>query len=450
MDVNDFYKYIESPELLNASTVAELQEVVEVYPYFQTAHFLYLKSLYNQNNFKFNDQLKFSSVHVNNRKKLLFFLKNNLVLEHKKQVIVDDVKTSISIDSKKVEKQAVISKESKKEFSKKLEKESIEKSDSKQEKHYVKQEKAASSIESSRKLPSIQETPLSEERVDKTGDLLAKKKDLSKKESLERKSLKSELKNKPVSIETKIKKENELEQKKSKVFTVQEKNLTPQEIVQRRVDELSKTSKSKVIVSKDQENKSVKLEKEIKSVTQPQPVEDLVKNDEDILADISDLIQIAPPSEYFLEEHKPEKTKSVEKKVSSKSKDIETHSFSYWLNYLQKSNEQTQSEKIIKKKESKAKNNTKKSLIDNFLSDKTSKKIKPKKIEAKVEDLASQNAPKESEEGFMTETLAQIYIKQAYYDKAIESYKKLSLKYPKKNTYFASQIEKIKKLQLNS
>ena len=76
MNVSDFYKYIEHPEQLNASTVAELQEVLEAYPYFQTAHFLYLKSLYNQNNFKFNDQLKFSSVHLNNRKKLLIFLKN--------------------------------------------------------------------------------------------------------------------------------------------------------------------------------------------------------------------------------------------------------------------------------------------------------------------------------------------------------------------------------------
>jgi len=76
MNVNDFYKYIKEPKLLNASNLAELQEVLTVYPYFQSAHFLYLKSLYNQQNFKFNDQLKASSVHIPNRKRLLFFIKD--------------------------------------------------------------------------------------------------------------------------------------------------------------------------------------------------------------------------------------------------------------------------------------------------------------------------------------------------------------------------------------
>ncbi|HPR31789.1 MAG TPA: hypothetical protein PLK12_06830 [Prolixibacteraceae bacterium] len=51
------------------------------------------------------------------------------------------------------------------------------------------------------------------------------------------------------------------------------------------------------------------------------------------------------------------------------------------------------------------------------------------------------------DDSLITETLAGIYMKQGMYDEAIRSYKKLSLKFPEKNTYFASQIEKIKKLQ---
>lgn len=47
---------------------------------------------------------------------------------------------------------------------------------------------------------------------------------------------------------------------------------------------------------------------------------------------------------------------------------------------------------------------------------------------------------------FVTETLARIYAKQGFYKDAIHAYEKLSLKFPEKNIYFASQIEEIKKL----
>jgi tetratricopeptide (TPR) repeat protein len=49
------------------------------------------------------------------------------------------------------------------------------------------------------------------------------------------------------------------------------------------------------------------------------------------------------------------------------------------------------------------------------------------------------------EDDLASESLAEIYVKQGKYDKAIDMYRKLSLRNPQKNTYFARQIETILK-----
>jgi len=83
-----------------------------------------------------------------------------------------------------------------------------------------------------------------------------------------------------------------------------------------------------------------------------------------------------------------------------------------------------------------------KDLIERFL------ELDPGPIRADKEtrligDISTEST-KESEE-FITDTLAKIYVKQGLYSKAIFAYEKLSLKYPEKSIYFASQIEEIKK-----
>lgn len=53
-------------------------------------------------------------------------------------------------------------------------------------------------------------------------------------------------------------------------------------------------------------------------------------------------------------------------------------------------------------------------------------------------------------ESLMTETLARVYLEQKKYDKAIQAFKILSLKYPEKSSFFADRIKAIKFLQKNN
>ena len=84
-------------------------------------------------------------------------------------------------------------------------------------------------------------------------------------------------------------------------------------------------------------------------------------------------------------------------------------------------------------------------LIDRFIA--TNPRISPIKAALEEQKLTDISEPfTENTEGLVSETLAKIYIKQKYYFRALDIYEKLSLNYPEKNSYFASQIQMIKDL----
>jgi hypothetical protein len=80
-------------------------------------------------------------------------------------------------------------------------------------------------------------------------------------------------------------------------------------------------------------------------------------------------------------------------------------------------------------------------LIDKFLEEKPGIKADP---DPEYDKTDRSEAFTMAGDSLMTETLAKIYLQQGLLKKAIYAYEKLSLKYPEKSTYFATQINRIR------
>lgn len=74
MTYENYISYIEHPESIQEEQVAELKELVEKYPYFGVAHWLYLKALKNSNNIFFASELSKTSLFCQDKKNLYFYI----------------------------------------------------------------------------------------------------------------------------------------------------------------------------------------------------------------------------------------------------------------------------------------------------------------------------------------------------------------------------------------
>ncbi len=86
--------------------------------------------------------------------------------------------------------------------------------------------------------------------------------------------------------------------------------------------------------------------------------------------------------------------------------------------------------------------------IDDFLT-KNEGRFDLEDLPAEETPHAPQESPNDTGNGVLTEAMARIYIKQGKYDKAIDILQRISLKYPKKNRYFADQVRFLEKLIIN-
>ncbi len=126
----------------------------------------------------------------------------------------------------------------------------------------------------------------------------------------------------------------------------------------------------------------------------------------------------------------------------------EKHSFQEWLQL-------SRTQPIIREKETLTRLETapleddkkkKAELIDKFIE--ASPKISPLKQSSESSVFIDLN--KSDNSYIMTETLARVYLEQKKYQRAIQAYEILILKYPEKSSFFADRISDIKILQQNN
>jgi tetratricopeptide (TPR) repeat protein len=214
------------------------------------------------------------------------------------------------------------------------------------------------------------------------------------------------------SIAASIKEAAPAEEKETEVATLEEEQLEPE------IETLSKVISTPAIEHEENQPEAVAIE-----TPEEKPGEKL---------------EIGKPLEFSL----TERHSFQEWLQLSKVKPIvrETENSEPEPQAINEPEEQTTSEVNFEKQK-------KNDLIDKFIE--TSPKIPQVKHDTPIPSIFYE--PSKADNSFlMTETLARVYLEQKKYQKAIQAYEILILKYPEKSSFFADRILDIKNLQQNN
>ncbi len=149
-------------------------------------------------------------------------------------------------------------------------------------------------------------------------------------------------------------------------------------------------------------------------------------------------ISAAEPKEISLHTDSENKPSSAEIGSPLAFSIGEKHSFQEWLQLAK-------FQPIVREEQPTSNSNldAKLDLIDKFIE--LNPKIPP--VNSQKEILIQVLEKPEDPSFLMTETLAKVYLEQKKYQKAIQAYEILILKYPEKSSFFADRILQIKELQ---
>ena len=435
MNREEFILYLKNPASLDKKSLPEINELIEDFPFFQSGHLLFLKNLHNLDHIRFGSQLKKSSSIVADRERLyeLLFpatgLGTEFPVERKKEVEdtgVIPVETGTTPFVEKAEKENLP--------------EEFPKSDS----------------------PGNlgEEKKVKQEVTNKTSPI---KKDIDSGEPGSADNLREQVERRLAEIRgevfTEVKTEEPEEETKQGKETSEdtEKHAEDQNEYHNIVKD--KESGQEEGLSEAGELLLLGDEKEV-DVLYGDPEQLPGEDPEDVLYKEESLLDLDYPidnedagnEEKSTGNYQGEETTSsfkVEMESKIESEDIEDkadlkgeiHSFESWLSMLRttmpseggKENlSQGVKKPVLSQRE----------IIDKFILE--NPRIQPNHDDNdEKEDMSAESI--DDKDGLFTETLANIYVKQEYYSKAIFFYQELSLKFPEKSIYFARRIKEIEK-----
>lgn len=458
MNRNQFIAFMNNPEQLSGTDSAMLAELLKNFPYFQTAHLLYAKSLHNQNSIHYNNQLKVTATYATDRKVLYRLITNKYVPEPQiaeKEVVQEIVNQEIIVPvvAKQENLAKVIDVTPPTVVEKVLEAEKVIE---------VKTEPVVEEIV----VVETKTEPITNEITATVTNTVELIESAEKEPFVDKKELVvpfvytvapeiiNELKNKqvdekivPVEVDSQLITEPVLENpvitseiSVLETVVVDDVQVAEPEVFEKTVVEQVEQKQLEAVAENEATIDDLELDYLAEAAMADTEL-NLIHGEYEV-EEITETDQVKVDTASFLLNNSELLPETKEEGDKTEFKASEPHSFTDWLKHASELPQNMEEVKI----ESETANTGKLTsfdLIDKFLRE------EPRMSKAKTEFYNPVNMAKQSvaeDITFVSETLAKILVLQGNYTKALKAYENLRLKYPEKRLYFASQIKNIRKL----